>query len=129
MNRPSHVCMHGCVNSIRLPRGSGASTYRMLGDEMDYGTASSRQSQASEIRTDGRNIIIQELLELRNEVTHQQGYQADSSTDDDSSEGSFNITAGQGDQHQNSILLSLPRWPPRTRQRGRRRTVQEALQR
>jgi hypothetical protein len=90
----------------------------MLGDKMEYGTASSRQSQASEISTDGRNIIIQELLELRNEVTHQQGYQADSSIDDDSSEGSFNITTGQGDQQQNSRLLSLPRWPPRTRQRG-----------
>jgi hypothetical protein len=85
---------------------------------MDYRTASSRQSQASEIRTDGRNIIIQELLELRNEVTHQQGYQADSSTDDDSSEGSFNITTGQGDQQQNSRLLSSLRRPPRTRQHG-----------
>ena len=92
---------------------------------MDYGTASSWQSQASEIRTDGRNIIIQELLELRNEVTHQQGYQADSSTDDDSSEGSF---THPGQEDQNSRLSSPSTMPTQTgRQCGRRRTVWDAL--
>jgi hypothetical protein len=100
----------------------------MLGDNVDYGTAASQQSRASGIRTDGRTIIIQELLELRHVETHQQGYQADSSTDDDSSEGSLNTTTGQGDQQQNSRLLSSPRRPSTTRQRGQRWTVQEALQ-
>jgi hypothetical protein len=88
----------------------------MLGDDVDYGTAASRQSQASGIRTDGRTIIIQERLELRHVETHQQQYQADSSTDDDSSEGSLNTTTGQGDQQQNSRLLSSPRQPSTTRQ-------------
>jgi LAS superfamily LD-carboxypeptidase LdcB len=91
----------------------------MLGDEVDYGTAASRQSQSSGIRTDGRTIIIQELSELRNVETHQQGYQADSSMDDDSSEESFTTTTAQGKQNsQNSRLLHLPMRPSGTRQRG-----------
>ncbi len=100
----------------------------MLGDDVDYGTAASRQSQASGIRTDRRTIIIQELLELWHVETHQQGYQADSSTYDDSSEGSFNTTTGQGNQQQDSRLLRSLRWPSTTRQRGQWWTVQEALQ-
>jgi hypothetical protein len=57
----------------------------MLGDNEDSGTAASRQSPASEIRTDER-IFIRKLSEL------EQGYKADSHSDEDSSEGSFTHT-------------------------------------
>jgi hypothetical protein len=80
----------------------------MLGDQVDYGTAASWQPQASGIITDGRTII-QELLELRQVETHKQGYQADSSMDDDSSEGSFTSTTGHEDH--NSRLLCSPVQP------------------
>jgi hypothetical protein len=57
----------------------------MLGDNKDSGTVASRQSPASEIRTDER-IFIRKLSEL------EQGYKADSHSDEDSSEGSFTHT-------------------------------------
>jgi hypothetical protein len=65
---------------------------------VDYGSEASRQPQASGIRTDGRTII-QKLLELCQVEVHEQGYQADSSTDDDSSEGSFTLTTGHEDHN------------------------------
>jgi hypothetical protein len=60
----------------------------MLGDNEDSGTVALRQSPASEIRTDER-IFIWKLSEL------EQGYKADSHSDEDSSEGSFTHTHTQ----------------------------------
>jgi hypothetical protein len=84
----------------------------MLGDSVDYGTAASWQPHESEIRTDER-IIIQELSELWQVETHEQGYQADRPMDDDSKEGSLISTTGQEDH--NSRLLHSPKWPSSTR--------------
>jgi hypothetical protein len=80
------------------------------------------QSRPSEIRTDDRYKDNDEIG-----PNTQQGYIADSLSDEASSEDSFFSPAVQG--HDNSRLLMMPETPSHTqRQQGRWRTVNEVLQ-
>jgi hypothetical protein len=72
---------------------NGASTNKILGNLVDYGTAASQQYSVSEIRTDDSNIIQEHP-----EQQKQQGYKAECSSDDDSSGGSI-ISNDQDDQN------------------------------
>ena len=67
---------------------------RTLGDYKDSGAVPSWQLHEPAIRTGFRNVT--EELQEHNIST---GYQAEYSSDDNSSEGSFTITLDQEDQH------------------------------